>query len=377
MDIYTVRPGDTLCGIALRCGVSREALLRANSLSDPSCLPAGAALFIPRRSRPPRREAELFSFVRPGIPAQALAELAPKLSYLSPFAYRFDASGALFSPDDAALLSAASAAGALPVLTAANLNADGSFSAAAAHALFTESAVREAFFANVLSVMEAKGFRAVNFDMQYLLPFDREAYNALLSELVPRFHRAGYTVFTTLAPKLSSGDESTLCRAHDYAFHGAAADRVIIMACSWGHPGTSPQSISPPERMGAALSYALQEIPAGKILCGFSCHGCSWQLPWTPGGEAHTLSLPAALALAAASGAQICFDSAAQAPYFSYTDALQQRHAVWFEDVRSIRARLELVRQYPLAGMALCSLSTAQPPVFELISSYFCTEKLP
>lgn len=44
---YTVRPGDTLSGIAVRLGVPQSALIKANGLSDPDRLIAGRTLRLP------------------------------------------------------------------------------------------------------------------------------------------------------------------------------------------------------------------------------------------------------------------------------------------------------------------------------------------
>lgn len=49
---YTVRPGDTLSGIAQRLGVSTSALASANSLGDPDRVIAGTTLQLPGRGAP-------------------------------------------------------------------------------------------------------------------------------------------------------------------------------------------------------------------------------------------------------------------------------------------------------------------------------------
>jgi len=48
---YTVRPGDTLAGIAQRHGVRVQALREANDIEDPDVLRAGRKLAIPRPAR--------------------------------------------------------------------------------------------------------------------------------------------------------------------------------------------------------------------------------------------------------------------------------------------------------------------------------------
>jgi LysM repeat protein/Tol biopolymer transport system component len=52
---YTVRPGDTLSGIAWRFGVSQVALMRANNLSNASFIYVGQRLLIPGVAAPPPR----------------------------------------------------------------------------------------------------------------------------------------------------------------------------------------------------------------------------------------------------------------------------------------------------------------------------------
>lgn len=44
---YTVQPGDTLYGIAVRFNVTVQALMQANSITDPASLQAGQVLVIP------------------------------------------------------------------------------------------------------------------------------------------------------------------------------------------------------------------------------------------------------------------------------------------------------------------------------------------
>lgn len=50
---YTVRPGDTLSGIASKLGVGVQALAKANSLADPNHLVAGRTLQVPSSSGVP------------------------------------------------------------------------------------------------------------------------------------------------------------------------------------------------------------------------------------------------------------------------------------------------------------------------------------
>ena len=50
-----------------------------------------------------------------------------------------------------------------------------------------------------------------------------------------------------------------------------------------------------------------------------------------------------------AQGATIRFDNLAESPYFTYTSG-GIGHEVWFEDVRSMRAKFDLIEEYSLRG---------------------------
>jgi LysM repeat protein len=50
-DVYTVKPGDTLYGIATRYGVTINAIMRANSLANPNTLSIGQKLVIPAKAQ--------------------------------------------------------------------------------------------------------------------------------------------------------------------------------------------------------------------------------------------------------------------------------------------------------------------------------------
>ena len=80
--------------------------------------------------------------------------------------------------------------------------------------------------------------------------------------------------------------------------------------------------------------------------------------------------------LAVSRGADIRFDETAAAPWFYYTDAEGKAHVVWFEDARSVLARLRLVEEYRLAGVSIWTINQLGRPLFKLLESLCSVEKL-
>ena len=376
MEIYVVRGGDSLYGIARRYGTDAAEMARINQLNDPARLVPGMALLVPGGGTADRRTIEVNAYAYPAISDAVMAETMPYLTFFCPFCYQADAAGGLLPIEDARMIAAAYADNAAPLLTVTNLGRSGGFSGEIAHALFTDKTAQDALFENIFSVLRMKNYYGVNFNIEYVYPYDRDSYSQFLRRAADELHPRGYFLSTAIAPKESAEQEGLLYTAHDYAAHGRYADRVIIMTYEWGYTYSAPQAVSPVNRMRRVLEYAVGEIPPGKILMGFSNYGYSWRLPWRQGDAATVISNAAAMNLAASAGAEIKFDRTAQAPFFTYTDAVGVRRVVWFEDARSVRARLELVNEYGLAGISCWTVNRLYRPGLELLQGMFDAEKV-
>ena len=76
-------------------------------------------------------------------------------------------------------------------------------------------------------------------------------------------------------------------------------------------------------------------------------------------------------------GAEIQFDEIAQSPYFTYYDRQTGvEHEVWFEDVRSMDAKLRLIAQYGLQGAGYWNLMRAMPQNWTLLHALYEIETL-
>ena len=375
MRIFVVKRGDTLYSIAKKFGVTTERLSYINALSDPNRLTVGQTLVIPGDSSP-QGEIEVNGYAYPNISDAVLNEALPYMTFLCPFSWQMDASGGITPIDDKRMISRAYETATAHMLTLTNISPSGGFSSDIAHAIFTDEAVQATLIENILAALRSRGYYGVNLNIEYVYPFDREGYNAFLRRLSETLHPKGYYLSSAIAPKTSDEQYGLLYTAHDYEAHGKYCDRVIIMTYEWGYTYSAPQAVSPVNRIRSVLDYAVTKIPSGKILLGFSNYGYNWTLPWQQGKAAEVISNTAAANLAAANFAQIRFDEKAQAPFFNYTDPSGVRHEVWFEDARSVRARLALVSEYGLAGISYWTINYANRAGFAVLESMYGIQKI-
>lgn len=375
MRIFVSRRGDTLCSIARMTGTSVETIKSANELRDADRLSAGQALVIPG-SDVPTREIEVNGCAYPVISDTVLDRALPYLTFISPFSWQADAGGGITPIADEKMISAAYAQGAAPLLTITNIGTSGGFGSDIAHAVLTDGVAQDTFMQNMLSVLRQRGYYGVNLNFEYVFPFDRDSFNGFLRRLSQELHSRGYYLISTVAPKTSDDQQGILYCAQDYAAHGAYSDRVVIMTYEWGYTLSPPQAVSPVNRIRQTLDYAVTKIPPGKILMGFSNYGYNWRLPHRQGQAAQVISNTAAQNLASVNFSEVKFDAKAQAPYFRYTDPSGAHHEVWYEDARSVKAKLKLVSEYKLAGISCWPLNFPNRAGFEVVQSMYTVEKI-
>ena len=121
MEVYIVRPGDSLWSIAGRYGTSAEELARINQLNDRSRLVPKLALLVPSAETGSRPGIEVNGYAYPNIAQSVLNETLPYLSFLCPFSHHMTAAGELIPIPDSAMVDAARANSVAPLLTITNL----------------------------------------------------------------------------------------------------------------------------------------------------------------------------------------------------------------------------------------------------------------
>jgi spore germination protein len=135
-------------------------------------------------------------------------------------------------------------------------------------------------------------------------------------------------------------------------------------------------AVAPIGPVRQVLRYAVTAIPPQKILMGMPNYGYNWTLPFTQGSAARSIGNTAAVDLARDVGASISYSDSSQAPYFNYYDGNGRRHVVWFDDARSVNARLRLVSQFGLGGVSYWTINRFFPQNWLVLSSLYDIQKI-
>lgn len=426
MVIHVVNPGDSLYRIAQDNGVTLPYLIQQNELHDPTRLISGQTIVVPKpketyivkrgdtldsiaadknttvlqlwQNNPqlggmdhlyPGQQLVLSfqqeklgtfavnGYAYPNIDQRVLRKTLPYLTYLSVFSYGFDRNGRILPQNASVLTRMAKQYNVKPLLVLTTLGEDGHFSGDHAEALLKNDTARSTLIQQLIQTLTAQGYAGVDIDFEYIPPDNAERYADFIESVREALEPQGFTVMVALAPKTSANQPGLLYEAHDYEKLGKAANHVLLMTYEWGYALSEPMAVAPINKVEQVLQFAVETIPAEKILMGIPNYGYDWALPYVKGqSRARSLSNVQATEQAIQMGAPIRFDETAQSPHYNYWRE-RTEHEVWFEDARSFRSKLALAEEYELNGVSIWNIMRYCPQLWLVLNCLYNIRKLP
>lgn len=370
--VYTVQPGDTLESVARRTGIPVRTLLQNNpNLRGESAIYPGQTLVLSSLGEK-RGTLSVNGYAYPSIDKGLLQRTLPFLTNLTPFTYGITPEGGLVDLDDRALIAAAEQMDVAPLMHLSTLTEEGNFSNEMASLVLNDLAIQDRLVAAVKTKLADRGYTGLDVDFEFVFPQDAGLYARFIARLRRELAPLGYPVIVALAPKTSAQQKGLLYEGHDYQLLGQAADQLLLMTYEWGYTYGPPMAVAPLPNVRRVVEYALTEIPAQKLWLGVPNYGYDWPLPFVQGTtKATSISNQYAVQLALRYNAAIQYDETAQSPWFRYSDGQGREHEVWFEDARSIRAKLALVPEYGLYGVGYWNLMRPFPQNWVVLSSLY------
>lgn len=370
--VHTVQSGDTLESIARDYGTTVRNLWRNNlGLTAREYIYPGETIVISYKNER-SGELSLNGFVYPGVNRNILRQVAVFAEYIIIFGYGFEPDGALIIPNDSEVISIAKQFGSKVLLSLSLINSDGSFSTEKLAPLLTDLEFQDRVLLQMIDEIKRKGANGMDIDMEYVPAEFKDNFSAFVQNASDRLHAEGLVLNVDLAPKTSAAQQGTLYESHDYPSLGKSADLAFLMTYEWGFQFGPPQSIAPINKVREVVEYAVSEIPTEKLFLGMPNYAYDWTLPFLQGqSAAEVIGNRTAADRAAEYGVPIRFDETAQSPYYNYFDSDGREHIVWFEDVRSVKAKLDLIREFSLKGAGVWNFMRAFPQAWLLMDNLF------
>lgn len=214
---------------------------------------------------------------------------------------------------------------------------------------------------NIVDMVEKYDFAGVNIDFEYIPTWTRNGYTSFIKELSTKLRKNNKMITISVFPKIDVPLD--MHGAYDYAALASLVDRMVIMTYD-NHWSTGPAGpIAPIHWVEKNIQYALEYLPADKILLGIANYGYDWS-----DNYGQDLSSKKAMKLAEEKGAEIFWHETHQTPYYYYWEN-EKEHEVWFENANSLAFKLDLVNKYNLKGIGIWRLGNGTDRFWETIES--------
>jgi len=308
---------------------------------------------------PPRMVIGYYENPWPGTPDKSgsfpsMKTFHKSMSAVGPFWYKATKDGTLESKDSQLVYDTARSLGLkmYPLIT----NKTGS-----TDAVLGDPGIRSKVIDNIVKIVQEKNYDGVNIDFELLPPKHRDNLTAFMAELYPKIKALNKTVIISVFPRVEVAED--VSGAYDYPQLAKNTDFMQIMTYDKHWATSEPGPIAPIDWYEKNIKYAIEQCGGPhKVIIGVGAYGYDWPKE----GAAETVTYAAAIVKAEQKGAKIIYDDTSQAPHYKYDD-----HEVWFENVKSTSAKLDIVAKYNPAGIAIWRIGQEQPEVWAEIDKKF------
>ena len=282
--------------------------------------------------------------------------------------------------------------------------ADGS-SAKAMAAILKDPAARAAHVNQLVALVTTNGYDGIELDYEKFAFSDgsstwaatRPAWVAFIGELANALHGNGRRLALAVPPMYDGKyGSSSGYWVYDYAGIAPYVDSLRIM--TYDYSVSRPGPIAPLSFLHRTLGYAVTAFPAARIRMGVPAYGRLWTARRPDGTQSITGTCPASgvpgttsfttaaamTYLTATAGAPptVVFDPTTGESVATFSkeyrgpgaDGVETAcvvdHVAWWVDAQGVAARLPLVGQYGLAGIAIWHLGGTDPASWNAIRAY-------
>lgn len=237
-------------------------------------------------------------------------------------------------------------------------NSDGK---AAIDTMLQTSASRQNLIYNINQMLKRTGADGIVIDFEYMSDTSGPNLTQFMKELYASLHAQNKLVVQAVPARTSPTDWNQEFNYHDLS---QSVDYFNIM--TYDYSMSTPGPIAPISWIKKVLDYTKADgVSMNKVLLGMPYYGRDWSpsstsTPANPKYDRTSVSLSGAQKLIAdyhlTPQRETSADDSVGIPNFTYTDSKQLVHKVYYDDLLSLEAKLNLLDRYNLGGAAAWSL---------------------
>ncbi len=222
--------------------------------------------------------------------------------------------------------------------------------------ILNNQALRQQWLSGIMNEVNANGYDGVTMDFEAGYPQDRNAYTAFVTDLAAQLHAENKTLALAVSAKTADVPNHPRSTFFDYNGLSAQADALIVMCWGVRWSTSAPGAQDDMTWVRQVVAYVTTLPRLNKYILGMQLYAMDWPNGGGSANPATAMEYQYAINLAASEGVAPTYDSAADAWTFSYTDAANVAHTVWYTDSSTEADRIGLARQSGLGGIGVWRL---------------------
>lgn len=211
--------------------------------------------------------------------------------------------------------------------------------------ILTHTSIRENAENNILSVALANGVDGINVDLEGMSSEVGDSYIQFIREMSVLCRNNGLVLSVDVPPLFS------MTEFYDRAEMSEVADYVIVMAYDEHYVGSEAGSVASLSYSEESVKNMLTEVSADKLILGIPFYTRLWAIGSDGSVSSTAYGMEAINNLLASKGVTANPDETSGQNYAEYMEN-GMTYQVWMEDAGSVGARVQLVQQNSLAGVA-------------------------
>ncbi len=218
--------------------------------------------------------------------------------------------------------------------------------------------------ATIASQEDLLGFQL---DLENIDPSDENLYSRFVRDAAQEMHREDRLLSVAVVPRFLGSAPSQWSAAYDYPALARSADFLTLMAYDNSGRLGPPGPIAGYDWVKHAIEYAVQRVPRDKLLLGIPLYGREWS-ETGDGFQARTMPYQETKAVLERLSIRPQWDEKQRSPWFEYqsNDTVCK---VWYENAKSLSAKLRLVERFQLRGFAAWRLGVEDPRLWSLVAA--------
>lgn len=229
-------------------------------------------------------------------------------------------------------------------------------------ALFSSRTARKNLTDALISDAVRNGYDGINLDFENVKSSYAKDFLQFVRELSVQCAKAGLVLST------DNYKPEAYNRCYNLAEQSVFVDYIIIMAYDEHYAGSDAGSVASLQFVKEAVEDTLKDVPSGQLIVGIPFYTRIWT---TSGGQttSKAVSMQAALDQLNSDGQTALWNDDCGQYVASYAVGNSTRQ-IWFEEEKSIEAKMQLIQDNNTAGVACWKLGLEKTTVWPVINKY-------